>query len=164
MGRVVLALLGVFSVMLVAVLTALVPSFGGSLRSLGERPVRVATRKMGGLIILVVRTIGVLRQVLLVIVLVAVLTTLVPSFGRSLRAFIESTIWIATRQVRRGLVMLVTCTIGALGRIMVVVVLVAVQAAFVTCLSSGDGAFGEGAIRVATVALELFGRSLFGGG
>jgi hypothetical protein len=40
----------------------------------------------------------------------------------------------------------------------------AIQAAFVARLSSGDGALGESAVGVAAVALEVFQRSLFGGG
>jgi hypothetical protein len=114
-------------------------------------------RKVRGLITLVVRTIGALGQVVRVIVLVAVQAALVASFGSSLEALGESSIWIATWQVRRFV------TLSLLSGV-VPVMLVTVLATLMIYLSSSLGALGESAVGVAAVALKVFQRSLFGGG
>jgi hypothetical protein len=127
----------------VAVLTSNMSSLGRSLRALGERFGRIVIGKVRGLITLVVRTIGALRQVVRVIVLVAVQAALVASFGSSLEALGEASIWIATWQVRRFVTLLILSGV-------IPVMLVTVLATLVIRLSSSLGAFGERAVRVAT--------------
>jgi hypothetical protein len=143
------------------VLTTLVASHGSSLRVIDEGSIWVTsweTRLRGG--VPPRRTVVVVN--LGVVAFVAVLTSDMSSLGRSLRALGESFVRIMIRKVR-GLITLVIRTIGALGQVVRVIVLVPVQAALVTSFGSSLGALSESAVGVAAVALEVFHSSLFGG-
>jgi hypothetical protein len=147
--------LGHVVIVLVTLLATLVSSFSSRFRALGESSVGVATRKVRRFVALfLLGRVG-------FIMLVTGLATLVTRLCSRFRAFGERAIWVGTRRMRGKLVVR---TIDALGRIVVVVVLVTVHPAFVTCLDSSDGAFGESAIGVAAVAFEVFLRGFFGDG
>jgi hypothetical protein len=129
----------------ISVLSTLVASFSSSLGALSEGPVKVATKEMSRLVMLL----GIIHLGL--IVLVAVLTTFVSGFRGSLRALDECPIGVTARRVR-GISTLVLCSVDSLGGM----VFVAVQAAFVTRLGSCFGTFGEGAIRVTASGMRTF--------
>jgi hypothetical protein len=137
------------------VLTTFVAVLGSSLRAIDAGSIWVTSwelRLRGG--VLSGRTAVVVN--LGIVAFVAVLTSDVSSLGCSLRAIGESSIWIATWQVRRFV------TLSLLSGV-VPVMLVTVLATLVICLSSSLGALSESAVGVAAVALEVFHSSLFGG-